>query len=448
MMTAAEKKAFIFDEPGYFMGNIAPVIFQGKKAWLYRDGRLVIDVPYDFLIRCDDGNFVARNYDNRKYGILSPEGEVIIPLIYDDISFNGFEHGLCWAEIKGFNGFINPSGETVIPFRYQGLSNFSEEGYAWAMLNSMEGIIDREGNEIIPFLFYDINTTFEDGWLGIATADYALRYGKPKKSCFIYNEIPGGFYLSFKHKKSNFINPKREMLLSEWADNVIYFRENRAWAVYKNRYDLIDTQGMVLHQARYQDAGPFYNGLAYVQTKGKYGFIDPYGQFVIAPQFTEVDDFQDAYLPVKRKSKWGLINREGQTIIDFKYDHIGFENDNFIEIKQNDQFSIINIKGESLTDTSFDRIGYYNDTLVAVEKNGLIGFIDPQTGEMRIPPRYQSGNSRLFQFYWTVFDKNFRAEYACVCLDGKWGFIDEQGKPLPVKKDTPKTKLKTSTSEN
>lgn len=435
-MNAAEKKAFVFDKSTRFQGGLAQVVYQGREGWLYPDGRLLLEPPYHLEWCYDDGTFMAKKDD--KTGIVNLNGDVIIPFLYDNLSYFGFQHGLCWAEIGEFSGFINPAGETVIPFRYHALEDFSEEGYAWANINFMEGIIDRDGNEVIPFLFHDIGSSFEEGWLGISTAEYLVTYGEPKTSKTKYNtllnEIPGGFYLAYNSQKCNFINAKREILLSEWAENVIYFKEKRAWAVYKNRYDLIDTQGTILHQSRYQDAGQFHQGLASVKKNGKYGFIDPYGQMMITPEFSEVNDFNYDYTPAKRKGKWGLINREGQTVIDFKYEYMNYKSDNFIKVKQGSQYSIINIHGGSVAKGSFDRIGAYSDVLVSVEQNDLIGFISPQTGEMLIPPRYESGRTSKNCYGLEVFSQEFYEGYACVRLGGKWGFIDEQGKPLAIKK--------------
>jgi len=73
----------------------------------------------------------------------------------------------------------------------------------------------------------------------------------------------------------------------------------------------------------YDEARPFYDGLAQVGINGKYGlrgFIDKTGKMVIPAQYAEVTNFHDGVAAVSLKKTWQLIDHTGRPIINREFD--------------------------------------------------------------------------------------------------------------------------------
>lgn len=83
----------------------------------------------------------------------------------------------------------------------------------------------------------------------------------------------------------------------------------------------------------YENAWPYFEGLAPVKLNGKWGYIDPSGKIAIAPQFEDgaprysIGVFREGLAEVKIGSQWGFINKEGRVVIPPRFDAaFGFSN--------------------------------------------------------------------------------------------------------------------------
>lgn len=74
--------------------------------------------------------------------------------------------------------------------------------------------------------------------------------------------------------------------------------------------------------AKYDYAGPFYEGLARVKLEKKWGFVDTTGNVVVKPKYNEVSNFSDGIARVRTGTKWGLVDKSGNEIIKPTFDAI------------------------------------------------------------------------------------------------------------------------------
>jgi hypothetical protein len=80
----------------------------------------------------------------------------------------------------------------------------------------------------------------------------------------------------------------------------------------------IDATGTFVIPMRYQQAGPFSEGLANVRLDGRWGYIDRIGRTIIQPQFISAGRFSEglaaASIDVAR-ARFGYIDRSGRFVI-------------------------------------------------------------------------------------------------------------------------------------
>lgn len=104
--------------------------------------RTILQIPNLYL-----GLQKVRKGDH--YGFANAKGEVVIPCIYNDVTF--FQEGLaCVESDKRKWGFIDEKGNEVIPCKWEDVGFFSE-GLAYVEdANWKKGFIDKKGKVVIP----------------------------------------------------------------------------------------------------------------------------------------------------------------------------------------------------------------------------------------------------------------------------------------------------------
>jgi len=99
-------------------------------------------------------------WHDRKCGFINSQGEVIIPLIYEDAGWT-FSEGTAPVCTHGRWGFIDIEGNFVIQPHYEDAWNFSD-GNASVCIDGKWGVIDSEGNLVVAPL-YDYALHFSHG---------------------------------------------------------------------------------------------------------------------------------------------------------------------------------------------------------------------------------------------------------------------------------------------
>ncbi len=108
---------------------------------------------------------------------------------------------------------------------------------------------------------------------------------------------------------------------------------------HNGKYGFIDSNGVLVIQANYDNAGNFKHGLSPVNVGGrpyghhfrggKWGFIDREGNIAIQSKFDFASEFNEGLAPVAIQNdttvdglpvlKWGFVNRDGQIMVSFQY---------------------------------------------------------------------------------------------------------------------------------
>ncbi len=215
-----------FDYAGEFYNGVAPVI-KGKKHGLCDTSGKMIYVfkDYEHLLYpnepagiyefagVSEGMFLVTN-ETEKQGYVNTNNELVIPIIYDEIS--SFSEGLASFLQDEKYGYLDSLGNIAIKAIYQSAQRF-HEGLAAVSLNDKIGFIDQTGTMIIkPKYVY--TSYFSDGLCVVTSSE-------------------------------------------DYTD-----------------YFYINQTGEVVIRGPFQEADPFENGEAYVQKRGVCRVIDKTGK--------------------------------------------------------------------------------------------------------------------------------------------------------------------------
>ena len=136
---------------------------------------------------------------------------------------------------------------------------------------------------------------------------------------------------------------------------------------------------------------------------------------------------QSKTIIVSENYKYGLLDMQGEIICEPLYDNIRpLRNGNVIVCKEK-SWSLINRQGEILKNLEYDKIESFDDGFAVVTLGGKYGIID-ESGNVLGELKYDKIRSLVSESRYGEEDKF--AEYFEACVEGKWGFLNKQGKEM------------------
>lgn len=228
-------------------------------------------------------------------------------------------------------GYYSEAGFSAIGCNYRQAAPFTEEGYAC--------VYNQEGE------FYLINTNNEKKYVdvekkkieecsalssGMMAAKIDGKYSYIDinfKVLFGKYDFAGTFHdtvAAVKDKKGWFIINTNNQKISDtyYADIKLdgakmAFRNSLAFVSDDNKnYYLMNVQGKKVGQGIWEDAIPFMSDEpTAVKKNGKWGFIDTTGKVAVKPQYEEARPFYNGLAAVKVNGKWGYIDSKNYKLV-------------------------------------------------------------------------------------------------------------------------------------
>jgi len=316
----------IYEGIGLFSDGLAPVKVGEKWGFINRSGKLVIKPKYGSTYGFTDGLALVtvKNSRGRKRdGFIDGKGRMVIPAKYT--SAGSFSEGLAVVKVggkrykkdKGRWGYINRKGQMVIKPTFLSASGFSE-GRAPVTLNGRTwGFIDRSGKMVIkPVLgaggFWSSPGSFSEGMSAVNLRGKLYGYIDKSGRTVIPARFRETFTFSeglaaalekrwgFVDKNGNWAFPQQFYYVSVGSG----FSEGRsAVEIKEKKWAYIDKTGNFISKARYQGAGPFRNGMAWVKVEDRWGLIDRDEKFLLKPFYANTSIFRDGLASVRVKGK-------------------------------------------------------------------------------------------------------------------------------------------------
>ena len=134
---------------------------------------------------------------------------------------------------------------------------------------------------------------------------------------------------------------------------------------------------------KYEVVGEMCNGMVLVKEGLLYGYVNSKSEYIIPAQYEEAESFVNGYARVKKNDKWGVVNTTGEETIACSY-------------------------GE---------VSHFSGTIWKVKQGELYGLLSAVNGAVVQPLKYTRIGNIWYQ----------RAE---MCINGKYGFFDENGKTV------------------
>ncbi|MET4105775.1 WG repeat-containing protein [Hymenobacter sp. UYP22] len=172
----------------------------------------------------------------------------------------------------------------------------------------------------------------------------------------------------------------RRLVLPARFDEAGPFQEELAWVRQGNLFGYIDGGGNPVTPIQYTRAGNFRQGRATVELSGETFDIGPSGHRLTEPAATELEEEPLEQGDVVRKDgKVGFRFTVGTASVPAIYDEIRDNYNGLLFVRQAGKWGVLNAKGKLVQPLQYDAIRLTGNLIYpVVQQNGLFGYLDAE----------------------------------------------------------------------
>jgi hypothetical protein len=301
---------------------------KGKWGVIDKTGEWRIKPRYQFLQSYSNGVFIAQK--DSKWGVVTPDDQIIIDFIYDELRYFSEKEEGDWAAIPFFKARISDK---------------------W-------GVIDKLGKNIVPMNFNGV--------------EHLISKGKV-------------YFKTLKDNKKilwGLVNKKGKLVLEPKYEYIDEFKNNFAKVkISRRKWKFLNMQMQEFPDEDFYEVKNFNEGLAAVKGRKGWGFIDKEGKMVIPCQYSDVGSFNEGlakakiYIPakllglIKSKRVYALIDKNGQVIYNTKAKYCSNVSDGQVVVRKGRSYKLITIKGKKVLSGTYKEIRRCNNIGLYVVKN-------------------------------------------------------------------------------
>ncbi|MDH5597713.1 MAG: WG repeat-containing protein [Cyclobacteriaceae bacterium] len=391
-------------------------------TWLINDKKeSITNEEYTYL-----GEFInkiAIYKKDKRFGIVSLAGDVIIPNRFDTIyrenryfiAGTGKQSWVIFDEygvkktpspyeaigtydgkyfpVKRYGhwGFISREGKEVIHCIYDSPGVFTGN-LGIVNFKGHEGIINREGHWIVTPVPNQLEVIDDSLYIEKKSNQTLVKKYNGELIYFTNNTLipQDGYFIERLADSTVWRIDFRGTIASDEIKGVlenpkpnyssfeeIYPPSEGFYGIKKDgRYGFIDDQNRLRIANRYEGIGKFSEGLARMKILGRWGYIDKKEIIVIQPTFKYATDFTHGIAIVQREEGFGIIDKTGKFIFNAVYDSLEIMGNEKIKIRENGRFGLISKEGKSILNANYDTLEDLENGYYIISKLGKYGVID------------------------------------------------------------------------
>lgn len=296
------------------------ITYNNGKAGVLKNGQTLIENEYE-NIEFDSVNNIFVLQKNAKQGVYDLEGNMILPIQYENITFAGKYLN---ANKDGKLLVFDVTGTLQNEDSYKSLDTVADGKYSITInRNNQYGVIDSNKTNILENKYSYIEYTFDnyfivslEGKSGVLDANNNIIIPVEKD---IIQNIRGTNMIQVIDSATNtseFYNKKMEKVATQ-NDARIYIKDNYIEVASANNIEYFDFDG------NKQEANKIFNGnkIFAKQQDGKWGYVDKDGNTVVEFKYemaTNINEY--GFGAIKLNGKWGVIDKDANIIKEPTYE--------------------------------------------------------------------------------------------------------------------------------
>ena len=274
-------------------------------------------------ITYDSKNQVFVIEKSKKYGIAKLDGQIIVPVEYNQIDITGIylyaqnDQGTTVYSSSGTEVNIDPDIAILDTLNDRYRIRINNE------IGTKYGVIDNEGKQLIEekydYIEYLYNDLFivssENGKLGVINDKDEI---KINLECDSVQKVGNTELVRTIVDKTTKIYKKDMTLACELTEATVTEEENHIKISNNDERKYLDKEGNEL-----KNTDVFSNNSIFAakNEQGQWGFIDKSGNLIVDYQYEKVTEVNEyGYAGIKKDGKWGVIDSQGQITLEPTYD--------------------------------------------------------------------------------------------------------------------------------
>lgn len=269
-----------------FRAGKAVCVQEGRYGLLNADGSLAIRTVNDWTGSPSDDGLLPVFREGKFYFADTNGNKKEVPMDGQNVEELGnLGSGVAPAKIDGKYGYVNSRFEPQSGFEWDGATTM-QDGFAAVKKGEKWAVINSSFETVTDYIYDDVKTD-ENGFFAVSGRAFV--------------RDADGFRM---------INGSGESIGGGGYEDAVPFVSKEPTAVEKNGlWGFVNTDGEMVIEPQYRNAGAFSEGLAPVETDDGWGYITLNNEMVIGPKFSEAKSFCQGLAPVKEEDTWTVIER-------------------------------------------------------------------------------------------------------------------------------------------
>ena len=296
------------------------ITYNNGKAGILKNGQTLIENKYE-SIEFDGTNNILMLQQNAKQGVYDLEGNMILPIQYENITFAG----------KYINAYkdgkllvFDVTGTLQSEDSYKSLITVANGKYSITMnRDNKYGVIDSNKTNILENKYSYIEYAFDNYFIVSLDEKTGIVDGNNNIIIPIEKDIVQNIrgtntiqVINSSDNTSELYNKKMEKVSTQ-TDARIYIKDNYIEIASANNIEYFDFDG------NKQEAKSIFseNKIFAQQKDGKWGYVDKNGNTVVEFKYEMATDINKyGFGAFKLDGKWGVIDQNGNVIKEATYD--------------------------------------------------------------------------------------------------------------------------------
>lgn len=337
--------------------------------------------------------------DGNKFGLVNERGKQVLPARYDSLLYTPHsEYFIAYLRTNGKTkqaGLINAKGKELIPIRYAELRPLATNRYAVTNAEKKIALFDDAGISKTPFHFDEI-TAFR-----------------------------GNLARFYQQGKAGIVDKEGRIRLEAKYQDIIIHNDQSVDVVPVRKWTVTDGNNKLQNTLHYDSIRPlgedrwaittrFYDSIGRSTTMT--ALTDANGSILVPYRPMNIDPFKNGVARVKEGTHFGLINLKGEYILPAEWDSLAVAQETVVagmRLTANWYWHLFNLQGKKLSRHTYQRIVPVDEGPFPAKKDNRWGYID------------HNGAETLICRYDTTFA--FTGELARVRYSGQEGIINKEG---------------------
>lgn len=296
------------------------ITYNNGKAGILKNGQTLIENAYE-NIEFDSTNNILVLQQNAKQGVYDLEGNMILPIQYENIIFAGKYLN---AEKDGNLLVFDTTGTLQSEESYKSVEEVANGKYSITISRDNKyGVIDSNKTNLLDNKYSYIEYAFDTYFIVSINGKSGVLDDKNNTIIPIEKDIVQNIrgtniiqIINSSENTSEFYNKKMEKVSTQ-KDARIYIRENYIEVTSANNIEYFDFDG------NKQEASTIFseNKIFAKQQNGKWGYVDKNGNIVVDFRYDMTTDINEyGFGAIKQNGKWGVIDQDGNIIKEPTYE--------------------------------------------------------------------------------------------------------------------------------